>query len=162
MKYIFCIIFIFVLTSCSSVDFVYDEYKDVGNPLYEKTRVDTSGLNLTFLNSYVSIFFGERKEDKFNLTRVVDEKKTKRSVEKNQATSDLNYELRFIYKLTLVDKNCEVYKKEILSNFSIIPKSSGYNYGTDVSLEKKYELAVTENLNQFVYFLTYTNLNSCL
>ena len=75
MKYIFCIILIFVLTSCSSVDFVYDEYKDVGNPLYEKTRVDTSGLNLTFLNSYVSIFFGERKEDKFNLTIVVDEKK---------------------------------------------------------------------------------------
>ena len=41
-------------------------------------------------------------------------------------------------------------KKKFLSYFSIIPKSSGYNYGTDASLEKKYELAITENLNQFV------------
>ena len=47
-----------------------------------------------------------------------------------------------------------IYKKEILSYFSIIPKSSGYNYGTDTSLEKKYELAITENLNRFVSIIS--------
>jgi len=54
-----------------------------------------------------------------------------------------------------------VYEKELLSFFSIIPKSSGYNYGTDASLEKKYELAVTENLNQFISFLSSVDLNNC-
>ena len=75
---------------------------------------------------------------------------------------DLNYELKFIYTLKSDELNCIIYTKEILSNFSIIPKSSGYNFGTDSSLEKKYELAVTENLNQFVSLLPNIVLDNCL
>ena len=52
-------------------------------------------------------------------------------------------------------------KKEIVSYFSIIPKSAGYNYGTDASLEKKYELAIIDNLNQFVSFLSSIDINKC-
>ena len=48
-----------------------------------------------------------------------------------------------------------------MSYFSILPKSSGYNYGTDSSLEKKYELAVSENLNRFVSLLSDIDINSC-
>jgi len=55
-----------------------------------------------------------------------------------------------------------VYEKQILTSFSIIPKSSGFNYGTDTSLEKKYELAITQNLNQFISFLSNVNLDRCL
>ena len=49
----------------------------------------------------------------------------------------------------------------INSYFSIIPKSSGYNYGADTSLEKKYELAIGDNLNQFVSILSDTNIDNC-
>ena len=91
----------------------------------------------------------------------IQEKQTKRSVEVNQATSNLRYELRFLYTLISVEKNCIVYEKEILSQFSIIPKSSGYNYGADVSLEKKYELVVVENLNQFISFLSSIDIKNC-
>ena len=52
--------------------------------------------------------------------------------------------------------------KEVVSNFSITPKSSGYNYGTDASLERNYELAVAQNLNNFVTFLSSVSLNDCL
>ena len=52
--------------------------------------------------------------------------------------------------VSLNKKNCVTFNKELVSYFSIIPKSSGYNYGTDSSLEKKYQLAITENLNRFV------------
>ena len=55
-----------------------------------------------------------------------------------------------------------IYKKELLSYFSILPKSSGYNYGTDSSIEKKYELAITDNLNRFVSILPGMNVNNCL
>ena len=92
----------------------------------------------------------------------IDEKKTKRSVETNQATSNLRYELRFNYTLTSIKKDCITYEKEIVSYFSIIPKSSGYNYGTDTSLEKKYELAIGDNLNQFVSILSDINIDNCL
>ena len=73
----------------------------------------------------------------------------------------MRYELRFTYTLESINKNCIIYKKEILSFFSIVPKSSGYNYGTDASLEKKYELAIIENLNQFVSFLSGMDIKNC-
>ena len=88
--------------------------------------------------------------------------KTKSSVETNQAVSKLRYEVIFIYTLVLNEKNCVTFNKKLISYFSIIPKSSGYNYGTDSSLEKKYELAITENLNRFVSIILDKDLNSCL
>ena len=113
------------------------------------------------MNSYLPMYFGESDEYAYNLLINVNEKKTKRSVETNQATSNLRYELRFYYTLTSIKNNCITFEKEIISYFSIIPKSSGYNYGTDTSLEKKYELAVSDNLNQFVSVLSDVNLDNC-
>ncbi len=161
MRKIFCIIIIFIIASCNNMDFVYDNDKKNINPLYGKTSINTSGLELSFMNSYIPIFFGENNENIFNLSININEKKTKRSVETNQATSNLNYELRFNYTLISNQKNCVVYNKEIISSFSIIPKSAGYNYGTDASLEKKYEIAVRENLSQFVAILINLSLDNC-
>ena len=107
------------------------------------------------------MFFGERNEHSYTLKININEKKTKISVETNQATSNLRYELRFYYTLTSIKKDCITYEKEIVSYFSIIPKSSGYNYGTDTSLEKKYELAIGDNLNQFVSILSDINIDGC-
>ena len=107
------------------------------------------------------MFFGESDEYKYNLKINISEKKTKRSVETNQATSNLRYQLRFYYTLTSVEKNCITLEKEIVSYFSIIPKSSGYNYGTDASLEKKYELVIDDNLNQFVSILSDIDIDNC-
>ena len=156
----FLTLFIFII-SCGGIDFVYKEDKNIINPLYEKTDVSTSGLDLNFMNSYLPMFFGNKKEDSFSLSIEIDENKIKRSVEKNQATSKLRYELKFIYTLVLNEKNCVAFKKELVSDFSIIPKSSGYNYGTDSSLEKKYQLAITENLNRFVSLIADKDLNIC-
>ena len=162
MKRLFFVtIFIFII-SCSDVDFVYKEDKNLINPLYEKTEVSSSGLNINFMNSYLPMFFGNNKDDQFNLSIKIEQNKTKSSVETNQAVSKLRYELIFIYTLVLNEKNCVTFSKELISYFSIIPKSSGYNYGTDSSLEKKYELAVTENLNRFVSIILDKDLNNCL
>ena len=43
----------------------------------------------------------------------------------------------------------------------IMPKSEGYNYGTDASLEKKYEIAISQNLSRFISGLSNTNIDSC-
>ena len=161
MKRLFFVtIFIFIL-SCGDIDFVYKEDKNLINPLYEKTEVNSSGLNINFMSSYLPMFFGNNKDDHFNLSIKIEQNKTKSSVETNQAVSKLRYELIFIYTLVLNEKNCVTFNKELISYFSIIPKSSGYNYGTDSSLEKKYELAITENLNRFVSIIADTDLNNC-
>ncbi len=159
-RLLFVTIFIFII-SCDDIDFVYKEDKNLINPLYEKTEVTTSGLDINFMNSYLPMFFGNKKEDYFDLSIKIEQNKTKRSVETNQATSKLRYELKFIYTLVLNKKNCVTFNKELVSYFSIIPKSSGYNYGTDSSLEKKYQLAITENLNRFVSIIVNRDLSSC-
>ena len=108
------------------------------------------------------MFFGNTYDEDFILSINIGEKKLKRSVETNQSTTTLRYELRFFYSILSKELNCIVFEKEILSYFSIVPKSSGYNYGTDASLEKKYELAVTDNLNQFVSLLSVDQIKNCL
>jgi len=161
MKRLFFVtIFIFII-SCGDIDFVYKEDKNLINPLYGKTEVSTSGLDINFMNPYLSLVFGENKESRYNLSINIKETKTKRSVETNQATSNLRHELRFKYNLHIIKKDCVAFEKTVVSNFTIIPKSAGYNFGTDASLEKKYELAITENLNRFVSIITDKGLNSC-
>ena len=163
MRYVLVFVVFCVLQSCSNVEFVYNDKKNLANPLYEKTKISTGGLELAFLKSYLPMFFGNTKNGKYSLSIIIEEEKTRRSVETNQAVSDLRYELKFYYELKKIEENCLVFKKKILSSFSINPKSSGFNYGTDVSLEKKYELAITENLNQFISYLSAgINLNNCL
>ena len=149
------------VVSCGGIEFVYKNDKNLINPLYQKTKVITSGTDLSFMNSYLPMFFGKNNENVYILKININEKKTKRSVEINQATSNLRYELRFYYTLTSIEKDCITYEKEIVSYFSVIPKSSGYNYGTDTSLEKKYELAIGNNLNQFVSILSNINIDGC-
>ena len=161
MKKLFYILLFYFFISCSSVEFIYKNEKNLINPLYQKTKVVTTGTNLNFMNSYLPMFFGESDEYTYNLKINISEKKTKRSVETNQATSNLRYQLRFYYTLTSVEKNCITLEKEIVSYFSIIPKSSGYNYGTDASLEKKYELVIDDNLNQFVSILSDIDIENC-
>ena len=149
------------ITSCSDLEFVYKENENLINPLYENTYFSTSGYNINFINSYLPMVFGDKKEDTFKLSINIDQKKTKTSVESNQAASMIRYELQFIYTLISIKENCVTFEKELLSYFSIIPKSSGYNYGTDASLEKKYELAIIENLNRFISMLSDINVNTC-
>ena len=161
MNKLFVVFLFCFVVSCGGVEFVYKSDKNLLNPLYQKTKVITSGADLSFMNSYLPMFFGESNEHTYILKININEKKTKRAVETNQVISNLRYELRFYYTLTSIKKDCITYEKEIVSYFSILPKSSGYNHGTDTSLEKKYELAIDDNLNQFVSFLSDINIDSC-
>ena len=162
MKKLLIIFFIIFVTACSDIEFIYNDKENLVNPLYERTKIDITGVDLSFINSYLPMFFGNTYNEDFILSINIEEKKLKRSVETNQSTTTLRYELRFFYSILSKELNCIVFDKEILSYFSIVPKSSGYNYGTDASLEKKYELAVTDNLNQFISLLSDEQVKNCL
>ena len=73
----------------------------------------------------------------------------------------MDYELTFIYSLTNLETKCSVLKTDVVSKFSYVPKSSGYNFGSDQSLQKLYELAVKSNLTQFIDSIKQENLNTC-
>ena len=79
MKKLFIVFAFFSLFSCGDIDFVYKDNKNLVNPLYQKTNVNTSGVDLNFINLYLPMFFGDNKENIFNLLINIEEKKTKRS-----------------------------------------------------------------------------------
>ncbi len=161
MKIFTSLVLLLVVVSCKNLEFTHAGKKNLLNPLYEKTDISLSGVETPFIKSYIPMFFGKTEENEFDLSINIKEKKTKRSVESNQAVSNLSYELRFFYSIKLNAEKCIVYEKEIVSNFSTTPKSSGYNYGTDSSLERKYELSTIDNLNRFISYLPDVDLYTC-
>ena len=54
-----------------------------------------------------------------------------------------------------------MYEKEIVSRFSYVPKSSGYNFSSDKSLEKLYQVAVNNNLEEFISLVSELDKLSC-
>tara|TARA_Y100001935_G_C17161312_1_gene435456 strand:- start:26 stop:529 length:504 start_codon:yes stop_codon:yes gene_type:complete len=138
----------FLLVSCGELDFVYENPKNKFSPLTNKTSFIFEGKDLPSIIRFSSKYFGQSKNPDYELIINVEETKIKKSVQKNQAISKLDYELSFNYALNTVD-GCEIYSKQISSRFSYTPKSSGYNFGSDQSLENKYNLAIDENFSRF-------------
>ena len=151
-----------VIISCDQIEFVYDDNGNLENPLYERTEVTVYGIDTAYVNSYLPIFFGVNKNNEYRLAINIDEEKTKLSVEKNQAVSNIRYKIKFFYSLFSNEKNCLTFEKQILSKFTVIPKSSGYDFGSDTSLEQNYENAINQNLNNFVSLLGTVDINKCL
>ncbi len=151
----------FVIFSCSKIEFVHKNNLNLNNPVYDKTHVRTSGLDLVFLKRYVVSYFGNTENPEFDLNIVLKENKIKRSVQENQAISVLDYELELVYELKNISNDCVLYASEITSSFSVTPKSSGYNFGSDTSLNNKYEIALSENFERFIVSLIDKNLTTC-
>ena len=153
---------LFLLSSCGQVDFIYNNTIDgETNPLKNKTIVQHSGLDIPILNKYISQYFGVSQQPKFKIYIASSEEKTKSSVETNQTISTLRYDLNFTYQLESISKNCLIFEREIQSNFSVTPKSAGFNFGSDKSLESKYELAVDENFKKLISYILNVDLNNC-
>ncbi len=159
------IIILFVLVfnySCGGISFVYDNPSNLTNPLYNKTSYEFTGKDVPSGYQNAVKYFGNSEMPQYHLKINIDEEKKKMAVETNQAISQVDYTLKFSYVLTKSSENCVLYEKEIISRFSFIPKSSGYNYGSDRSLESMYELSVRESLLKLINFISGKELSRCL
>ena len=154
-------IFIFFIVACKDINFTYKNSVDKSNPIYGKSIVEIKGKEILNNYKYINEYFGKKKELEYKLDIFVDEIQTKRSVKSNQAVSKLDYELVFNYKLMELGTECIINNKSISSKFSYTPKSSGYNFGSDQSLKKLYDLATKDNLDQYVSFLNKNGV-SCI
>lgn len=155
------LIFVLLVISCSEIQMVYEDDRALINPLYNKSKINIYGLDLPYLKKYTPVYFGYSEDESFLISIEIKENKIKRSVEKNQSASNIRYQLRFIYTIRLIAEKCDVYNNVIKSSFTILPKSSGYEYGTDSSLDKKYELAITDNFDRFIASMSDVDLSTC-
>ena len=157
----FIVVFFLFILSCSNISFVYDENNNLTNPLYNKTNSVFAGSEISSMYRLAPKYLGSTKSPEYTLFISVVENKTKKSVQKNQAVSQVDYEIVVSYKLENNLKKCTTIQKVAYSNFSHNPKSSGYNFGSDESLSKMYELASIKIFEEMVDFLSNYNLDSC-
>lgn len=163
MKSIFLFIIIFLLTSCSNIDFVLKGNDEIDNKLYNKTIYTVIGSELPKIETSLIQSFGVGKESLYLLNITADEEIVKKSIDTNQVSKKTDYEVKLKYNLYFKKLDCMIFKTDISSRFSFVTKSSGYNFGADESLEKLYEMAIKENLTRFIQEASgYLTSNSCI
>ncbi|MBD1147762.1 hypothetical protein IDH28_02895 [Pelagibacterales bacterium SAG-MED31] len=139
--------------SCSNINFLLDTKEDL-NFLKNKTVIYVDGSDNRALRDGLFLQIGEVVEKKFILTTKVTEKQTKRSVSENQVAQKIDYKIIIDYTLSDINKKCPDLKNIQISNFSFTPKSSGYNFASDILLQNLYEEAVLKNINSFMSFVS--------
>ena len=142
------ILFIFIL-SCNSIELLLNE-SDSPNLIKNKVIIIASGEgNERYVRDLYS-FFGDTKNGEYILVTTFTEKKENLVVKKNQVAEKINYELSISYELFYKNRECKILDKKNMTKFTISPKSSGYNFGTDRSFEKLYSSSIKKNIQNFI------------
>ena len=152
MRFVFIsVVIFFSLTSCTNISFLVNENMGT-NFLKNKTIVYTSGWDNPALKEAFFLNLGEVSNNRFLLTVEAAQKQTKRSVDENQVAKKIDYKIIINYSLSDVEKKCSNISNSQTSSFSFTPKSSGYNFASDVLFENLLRDAVLKNLDSFMDF----------
>ena len=145
------VLFLLILSlpSCNNIDLLLVENNSF-NKLKGNTSIRLSGTNKERFTQEVISFFGNSNNGEYILTANFSEKKENRLVKKNQVAEKIDYELTVDYSIFYKDMGCKIFNKTVISKFSFVPKSFGYNFGTDRSYEKLYIVSVKKNIREFV------------
>ena len=150
MRFIFVSVLVFFsLASCTNINFLLAENKGA-NFLKNKTAVYMSGWDNPVLKEAFFLKLGDASNNRFLLTAEAFQKQTKRSVDVNQVAKKIDYKITVDYALSDVTKKCPNILNTQTSSFSFTPKSSGYNYASDVLFDNLLKEAVLENLTNFI------------
>ena len=149
------VLIFFSLTSCTNINFLLAENPGA-NFLKNKTAVYVSGWDNPALKEAFFLEFGETPDNRFVLTAKAIQKQTKRSVDENQVAKKIDYRIIINYSLSDVEKKCSNISNSQTSSFSFTPKSSGYNFASDVLFEDLLKKTVLENVNAFMEFANST------
>ena len=160
-KEILTLIIFFLLIGCSKVDFVLKE-NNSNKSLKNKTVVVFVGNNNDWFKQEIQYFFRQSEKSEFVLHTNLNEKKINRIVKKNQVAEKIDYELTISYDLFHKTMGCKVFNKKIITKFSFVPKSFGYNFATDRSFEKLYSNSIKKNIRNFINTTPKSNQLICL
>ena len=152
MRFVFISVVVFYsLVSCTNINFLLDE-KSGANFLKNKTSVYVSGWDSSILKEAFFLSLGEASDNRFLLTAEAAQKQTKRSVNENQVAKKIDYKIIINYSLSDVEDRCSIILNSQTSDFSFTPKSSGYNFASDVLFENLLREAVLKNIDSFIDF----------
>ena len=145
------ILILFSVISCTNINFLLDE-SESSDFLKNNTAVYLGGWDDPVLKEVFFIKLGEASDNRFVLTAEGTQKQTKRSVDENQVAKKIDYKIIINYTLNDIENKCASISNSQTSSFSFTPKSSGYNFASDVLFEDLLRQAVLDNLNIFIDF----------
>ena len=148
-NFILLILMLCFLLACSNIEFSYIE-DELNNQLYNKTNINITGDEIPFLNTIVLSKFGISQNEFLDLEINISEKKTKMVIKTNQVSTRIDYEIVINYILSNQSKKCTILTKKQYSRFTFIPKSEGYNFGSDKFLDNLYIRNIENNIDQFL------------
>ena len=156
MRFVFFKVVIpFLLVSCANINFLLDE-SGGSDFLKNKTAFYLDGWDNPVLKEVFFLKFGEASGAKFFLKAEASQKQTKRSVDENQVAKKIDYKIIINYSLNDTENKCSDILKSQASSFSFTPKSSGYNFASDVLYEALLREAALNNLSSFIDFANNT------
>ena len=148
IKHIACSLLFFVF-SCSNIEFVLRD-NVLTNPLKDKTMllIDKNSEDRFVRRLYSR--FGNNETYEYILKTKFSENKENRIVKTNQVAEKIEYTIEIDYDVFYKTSECKIFNKTVTSKFSITPKSSGYNFGSDRSFDKLYKSSVDQNISSFI------------
>ena len=150
---------VLILTSCGKIDLLLLDNNDQ-NKLRGNTSIVLKGDPVELFAEEVYSFFEDNQKGEYILITTISEKTENRLVKTNQVAEKINYEITVDYEVFYKSMSCNIFNKKIVSSFSVVPKSFGYNFGTDRSLEKLYRSSVIKNIENFA--IMFPNSTSCI
>lgn len=165
MKKINYILIVFLLSSCSNIDFILSE-KSSKTPINNLTIYEIDSSNPEYISGSLIKNFGSlsyEESARFLLRVSAAENIVKTSIDTNQVTSSVQYNIEIVYNLSVLNSHCKNLVKKYEIKFTHYPKSEGYNFGADRALVEVYKNNINKNIVQFKKFIeTDSNLTECL
>ena len=155
----FCVLF-----GCSKIDFILQS-SSPSSILNDVTSYAVSGDSVEYINEALikNIGAANKGDDvKFLLKVVVSEENIKTSIDTNQVTTSVQYNINISYELITISDSCSNVIKDYKIKFTHYPKSAGYNFGTDNALREIYKRNINENVISFKSFIENKNIQKCL
>ena len=150
---------VLILTGCGKIDLLLLDNHDQ-NKLRGNTSIVLQGDPVELFAEEVYSFFEDNQKGEYILITTISEKTENRLVKTNQVAEKINYEITVDYEVFYKSMSCNIFNKKIVSTFSFVPKSFGYNFGTDRSLEKLYRSSVIKNIENFA--VVFPNPTNCI
>ena len=150
---------VLILTGCGKIDLLLLDNHDQ-NKLRGNTSIVLKGDLVELFAEEVYSFFEDNQKGEYILITTISEKTENRLVKTNQVAEKINYEITVDYEVFYKSMSCNIFNKKIVSSFSVVPKSFGYNFGTDRSLEKLYRSSVIKNIENFA--VVFPNPTNCI
>ena len=149
IKKTFRLLLFFLVLSCNNIELVLED-NSLPKQLKDQVTIIFNENEEEIFTRELYLVFGNNNNGNFILITSFSEKKENRIVKKNQVAEKIDYELSANYELFYKNRECKIFDKKIVSKFSFLPKSFGYNFGADRSYEKLYANSIKKNVQNFV------------